>query len=389
MKQKKIWKKAWKKTSKQATYFVSLGLFSLLLLVALTVLNLNHTQSLWQGSAADGELEAKLSECGLEDCSSKSLKNKINQLQKLLNKNIIKEAEKVDAKPVKIKTKINFIAETAIFEQQLEVFSDQLDLLDDKEGKKAEKYYARYLKALIKKLSLAETKAVKQLNVLDFNKEGLIAIKKYIQLKQNITSARFFLTGHIDDLNIKDKEKKNILSYLRDSKIDQNLLSALLDEHQSRALSKKADKDQKNNKSDIVSQFSSNNDISRSIHLHYQAQAYIFALNQHKYNSAFDNATDRWILDKIEQTEKYIKLSNKISKPRWGSDDYIWPKGSTNNYIWSKDAAKDYNYKNKDDDYRDGSVYNRPFDRNNSRYNDDEKSDRKSNDTRFKDYHLR
>lgn len=298
MKQKKYLKKHVKK---QRVYFVGLSLLSLLILTALFV-NVHNTQTLWQGS---NDTEAQLAGCDLEDCSG--VKKKIAELQSLLNAN--------QDKKIKINTKINFMAKTENFDQQVQAFATKLNLLADQEGKKAEKIYASYLKAVLKKLALAEAVAMKKINVLDFNKEGIVTIKKYINLSQNIKNAHIFLAElfTVQEDIMKAPEQTNLLSYLHDNKIDQNLLAALLNEHQSRSLSKKARTEQANNKSNIVSQFSSNNDISRSIHLHYQAQAHIFALNQHKYNQAFDRATDRWILEKIAQAEKYILNSDSIS----------------------------------------------------------------------------
>lgn len=286
---------------KQKIYFVSLGLLGIALISSLVLLSLNtKEQSLVQGS-----LEGSLSQC-LKDCSKEELVEKLKQIQIAIN-------NKDGKKPVaKVTDKLQITASPEKFKKQLDSLEVELNKLDKKSDKIAKENYNQYLVALLKKFTIAKTNAIKKLKVAHFESDEKKAIEKYINLNINLNQIKDFLLDHISDLSMYHPTEEQIDRLLSDNRVDQELLAALLTEHQSRSLAKKAKEEQSKNTDNPVAQMNSNNDVFRSISLHQQAQNYIFSLKRHKQNGAFNKAENKWVIDQIDQAEKYIASSEKF-----------------------------------------------------------------------------
>ncbi|MBE8162929.1 MAG: hypothetical protein HAW63_02960 [Bdellovibrionaceae bacterium] len=313
---------------KQKNYFISLGVLGLILVGGLVLFSFDAKESsIFSGSSS----EAHLTECSLEDCSKAELEKKLFDIQTALNS---KKSEKLTIKLSN--KKLNIFNLPLDFKKQLIGFDTKLNQLRDSSKKLAEKNYNSYLVAILNQLQLVREAAIKKLRVSDFENTKKAAIKKYVNLNINLNQIKSFLLDHLGDLTISYPSEKYIDRMLLSTQIDQELLTALLNEHQSRNLAITAEKEQKKNTDDPLLQVKNNSDIWRSINLHQRAQSFLFSLQRHKQNGAFKHASHKKMLESIKQAEKYLEASNaediKFKYKISSNSDYYHTKYKSDGY---------------------------------------------------------
>ncbi|MBE8222214.1 MAG: hypothetical protein HAW60_05745 [Bdellovibrionales bacterium] len=336
---------------KQKIYFISLGALGVALISSLILLGTNFTEENFYGSSQ----EADITQC-LEDCSKEQLLEKLKQIQLAIkNKNASKPLLKAD-------DKIEITSTVEKFKKQLDSIGEKLNALSEKTDKVSEKHYNKYMMSLIGKLDRAKTSALKLLKITDFETGDKKDIKKYVNLKINLVQIENFLLDHFHDLNISYATEKRIDMFLFDYRIDKNLLSALLNEHQARGLAEKVEVEQKKNTDNVFLQIQNNSDLGKSIILHQQAQHYIFSLQVHKQNNAFRSEENKWIISQIDKAEKYISSAensgiykkyidgvtkNKNSgKNSHYDNDILWPTQTNRGWGSNKNIQKSHGWPN-------------------------------------------